>query len=446
MEKDKSGQEALKDLKKKTESVSKTVSEKAEKFASSSEAQGAASKASEAAQKASEAAQKASDAAQKSSESAKSFLGNISSKFSKSDSINRSKSKLGDFRDTVKEKLSQGGETLKSKVDEAARASTEKVSETAKKSGVIKHFEGVSKRFEGVSRVVASAKQTFREDILLQKPERKVYYTYKAPSDEDQFSDEKYDPNQQTGLAVKEDEKSAFSQHAENIASKVKGTEAYSKFTKVRSAAKKTAVGQKVSEAKVKLQDKMEDAREEWDTTQNPLIWKIRDVSDQMFSETEAGIAQTKIREQFPDFNLFEFLQFSHETLFPNMVTAYLAGDEKYIRAVCEGNAVRGLAATIRERESKKETWDTRILDMADVDFQSAGIDSKNRPVITVSTMCQHVHCVRSQKNQKIVDGGEADLRSTFYMLTVRPDPTCEHDLGWKVVEMQLQHVASLGV
>lgn len=424
MEKDESGKEALQKLKKakqKTEAATEKVTESAEKMVNSSEAQDAARKASE---KASSAASSFSSATAKSTQSAKSFA----SRVAKHNVVRDSRKKIGQFGQTVAEKLSKSRQTLQSKVGEAT-----------KQTGVNEHLGKVSQKFEGVSKVVESAKKTFREDILLQKPERKVYYTYQAPSD----SDEEVI---QTGVTVQEDDKSAWAKHKDNISSKVKGTEAYTKFTKARSAAKKSSVGQKVSEVKTKVQDKMEDAREEWDTTQNPLVWKIRDASDQMFSETEAGIAQTKIRDQFPDFNLLEFIEFSHEVLFPKLVTAFLSSDEKYIRQVCEGNAVRGLAATIRERESKKEIWDTRILDMSDVDFQSAGIDQKNRPVITVSVMCQHVHCVRSTKDDKIVDGGETDLRSTFYMLTVRPDPACQHDLGWKIVEMQLQHVSSLGI
>lgn len=72
---------------------------------------------------------------------------------------------------------------------------------------------------------------------------------------------------------------------------------------KVGQAAANTDIGKKAQDIGRSVQDKIEDAREIWDTSQNPIIYTLSGVWDSLTGETEEGTATAAIRKLDPTFN-----------------------------------------------------------------------------------------------------------------------------------------------
>jgi hypothetical protein len=73
---------------------------------------------------------------------------------------------------------------------------------------------------------------------------------------------------------------------------------------KVGNVAASTDVGKKAVEVGQSVQDKLHDAREFWETSQNPLVYTLAGVWENMTGETEEGITISEIRKLDPNFVL----------------------------------------------------------------------------------------------------------------------------------------------
>lgn len=76
----------------------------------------------------------------------------------------------------------------------------------------------------------------------------------------------------------------------------LKGAKVYGK------AAADTDVGKQAQKASQSIKDKIEDAREFWETSQNPVVHTLSNVWDSLTGETEEGIAVAAIRKKDPKF------------------------------------------------------------------------------------------------------------------------------------------------
>ena len=90
-------------------------------------------------------------------------------------------------------------------------------------------------------------------------------------------------------------------------------------------------------EQKAKVQDKIEDLRDEYETSQNPLIWQIREGIDYVTAETDHALAVNEIRKLDPLFDEGVFLEEMEEYMIPRVVTAYLKGDLPVLESCCTG-------------------------------------------------------------------------------------------------------------
>ena len=72
--------------------------------------------------------------------------------------------------------------------------------------------------------------------------------------------------------------------------------------SKVGKVVSETELGKGVQNVSNKVKDKIEDAREYWETTQNPIVYTIANAWDSLTSETEEGMTITQIRKLDPQF------------------------------------------------------------------------------------------------------------------------------------------------
>lgn len=65
-------------------------------------------------------------------------------------------------------------------------------------------------------------------------------------------------------------------------------------------------------------------ARETFETSQHPMIWKMRDASDVIFSETETGHALGELRKIDPSFDVMDLVQDVEEYMIPVVINSRL--------------------------------------------------------------------------------------------------------------------------
>jgi hypothetical protein len=72
------------------------------------------------------------------------------------------------------------------------------------------------------------------------------------------------------------------------------------------------------------LKDKLNDAREIWETSQNPLVTMVAGVWENLTGETEEGVTIAEIRKKDPKFVKEEWAAEVQRMLAPTVIKAHL--------------------------------------------------------------------------------------------------------------------------
>ena len=118
-----------------------------------------------------------------------------------------------------------------------------------------------------------------------------------------------------TAVAITKKKKTTFQKGWDSFAEKTGFTTVFSKLEGL----KQTPVYKKGEEA-------LEDMRERWETSDNPMVHRIQDMQEGLFTETEQAEAYRVIRQRQPEFNINDFLAEVRRDV-PNVLGAYLKGD-----------------------------------------------------------------------------------------------------------------------
>ena len=101
-----------------------------------------------------------------------------------------------------------------------------------------------------------------------------------------------------------------------------------------------TSAYQKTAKVKESIDDKVEDLRDSYETTQNPVVWAVRDSVDEVFAESDEAAAITELKRLDPEFSLPAFMEEMEEYMIPKFVEAYLKGDMEVLRQMCSGEVI----------------------------------------------------------------------------------------------------------
>lgn len=243
-----------------------------------------------------------------------------------------------------------------------------------------------------------------------------------------------------TSLMNVEQPKSSWDKFKDRFRSTPVGKGVDEQLNKVKSS----ELYEKASGIKDRVEDKVEDWRDSYETSQNPIVWHIREVGDSVAGESDAAMAFTEIKRIYPDFTLPNFLEEMEYHMIPHFVTAYRQMDTKTVFSMVEGQAASGMRGMFIAREAQNAQLDDRILDLRGLEFQDAMIVDGQFPVISFTVVCQHVHCVRDVKDpESIQEGSETSVETVFYSFVVTPD-TENLDFNWKIVDIGIQNVQAL--
>ena len=138
--------------------------------------------------------------------------------------------------------------------------------------------------------------------------------------------------------------------------------------------AKKASKVLGVDAAGKKLDDIGGDAREVWETSQNPWVYRISSVWDTFTAESDEARATKELRRLDADFDLEIFKEkFTAHTV-PLILGALLRGDTKVLKPWL-GQAVYGkLSAEILMRKKEGIYVDQRILDIGDAEVVACAV------------------------------------------------------------------------
>ena len=127
-------------------------------------------------------------------------------------------------------------------------------------------------------------------------------------------------------------------------------------------------VVQKVKVIKQKAEEKIEDWRDYYETSQDPLFWRVRDIAEMVVGETEMGVALGELKRIDPNWSLQTFLEDMQSYFIPVVLEAMLVGDMILLKSVCQDQAATHVYTQWKENEAKKIYWDKRILNIRHLD------------------------------------------------------------------------------
>lgn len=223
----------------------------------------------------------------------------------------------------------------------------------------------------------------------------------------------------------------------ERLAEQLKDAPIIQEILKAGTKLADTELGRQAGKLRGKLNDRVEDAREMWETSQNPLVYKLSSMWDDLTSETELGIALREIRRADPEFVMEDWVGTLTESFLPLFFKAYLKGDLKTLKPYLSEGMYKQMAEEFRLRKAEGLALDPHVLEISNAEIVQAKIHD-HQPVLVLGTLIQHINCVRNREG-KIVEGKEDEVRASFYLLLfVREYDEKEGALQWKIQERYL--------
>ena len=188
-----------------------------------------------------------------------------------------------------------------------------------------------------------------------------------------------------------------------------------------------------------RVKDLGEDAREFWETSQNPLVYQASSIVDAVTAETDTAAATRELRRLDPNFSLEVWRDGVSEELCPQFVDAFIQGDTMKLKPWLSEGLFSRLSHEIRLRKEEGLVYDdAQITDCEKVEIIAVQVDEQRSPILVVQFMAQQVNCVRNREGD-VVEGYPSDIRAYFYVMAFQREyDDTSHELAWRVVDFQL--------
>lgn len=200
---------------------------------------------------------------------------------------------------------------------------------------------------------------------------------------------------------------------------------------KIEKLQNETSIGRAFSDFKLKY----------YDESENPLISGIRTVTEKIggiFAETETAQVYRLFKQIDPNFTNESFTRQLREYIIPEVLDAYVKGDEEVLKVWFSEAPFNVYAAQQKVFREKELFADGKILDIRGVEILSAKLLPSNIPVLVVGCRAQEVLVYRKHKTGEIAAGSEDNILMTSYALVltrVPEDVENEETEGWKILE-----------
>lgn len=350
------------------------------------------------------------------------------------------------FRDTLKrmqEKKHNDGDIKDKQCDSDTENSTDENKNTTPNKQSFSWSYATTTTFTniqgGVKFVIDNIKQGYselvndKEGIL----EKKVHQaeTYRKPKSQidEVIEDEYLGPS---AIVLVKEPTSAWDQMKNRLNNSPFIREMLKRTRHITDTVSETDVGKVAQKIGQNVKEKIEDAREFWATSQNPLVYSVSGMIDSITGETEEGMAINEIRKLDPGFITEEWTEAVSKTLAPKILSAHLRGDTAALRPWLGEAVYNKLAADIRLRKSDGTIFDPNILDIEEKNVIIRLLEGTG-PIILVVYMVQQINCIRNKKGE-VIEGGESDVRAKFYSMAFQQQYVEETGVvRWKVVDYE---------
>lgn len=293
--------------------------------------------------------------------------------------------------------------------------------------------DNVTQAWEEMTASPGAQKSTLERKVVQAATFKRAEPT--QPKDSDSGEDVKSETDAAKGpgaIVVVKESKSAWEQMKARLQDSPLIREFLRTSKNAGKVASQTDVGKQAMAGAQNIRDKLEDAREFWETSQNPIVYTLSGVWDNLTGETEEGVTIAEIRKLDPNFLKEDFINEVRTTLATDLIKAHLGGNLNKIKDWLGEGLYKKLAADIRER--KGYTFDSNILFIEENQVQLRRQEN-GMPYIVVVYSVQQINCIRD-KNGEIKEGGENEVRMKFYSMAFQQSyEEAEGTVKWKVIE-----------
>jgi hypothetical protein len=200
-------------------------------------------------------------------------------------------------------------------------------------------------------------------------------------------------------------------------------------------AAQATDAGAAAAAAADKVKDKIHDAREFWETSQNPLVYTMSGVWDNITGETEEGQCTKELLKLDPAFNKEEWMEEVRTHLAPQTITAHMEGNTEFLKMHCGEACFAKLSNDINTRKSDKVTFETKMVDL-DENLVVMKFLESGAPVIVCMYMVQQINVIR--KDGEVVEGDPNRVIARFYSMAFQQEYDDEEEVvRWRITDYE---------
>jgi len=192
--------------------------------------------------------------------------------------------------------------------------------------------------------------------------------------------------------------------------------------------------------AKQKVDHLAEDAREAWETSQNPWVYRVSSVYETLTAETPESIAVAELRKLDPEFTLDDWREDVVEHNLPKIMEWLLLGKINQLKPWLGESVFQRIAAEITARKQEGVQIDTRVLGIMNSEILAVEPDEveKGSPIIVLHFMCQQINCVRKKADGSIVEGSEDEIKANSYVAAFQREYNEKKgELNWKIVDFR---------
>ena len=183
-----------------------------------------------------------------------------------------------------------------------------------------------------------------------------------------------------------------------------------------------------------------EDAREAWETSQNPWVYRASSVYETITAETPESIAVAELRKLDPDFTLDDWREDVVEHNLPKIMEWLLMGKINQLKPWLGEGVFKRIAAEITARKQEGVQIDTSVLGIMNSEILAVEPDEveKGSPIIVLHFMCQQINCVRKKSDGTIVEGSEDEIKANSYVAAFQREyDASKGELNWKIVDFR---------
>lgn len=211
-------------------------------------------------------------------------------------------------------------------------------------------------------------------------------------------------------------------------------------FTDILSRSEEVYEKSGAKKVKEKVDHMAEDAREAWETSQNPWVYRISSVYETLTADSPEAIAVAELRKLDPDFTLDDWRQDVVEHTLPKIMEWLLKGKINQLKPWLGESVFQRIAAEITARKQEGVQIDTHVLGIMNSEILAVEPDvvNKGSPIIVLHFMCQQINCVRKKDDGTIVEGSDDDIRANSYVAAFQREYDAEAmELNWKIIDFR---------